>query len=119
VNPITAQRIESIFLLALALSAYSMLHASWWFFAIVILAPDISALGYLKDPKFGAWLYNLAHMYALPVIAIALGYGLNLRLILGCGIIWFSHIAADRVLGYGLKFPTDFRDTHLGKIGKK
>jgi len=24
----------------------------------------------------------------------------------------------DRALGYGLKLPTDFRDTHLGRIGR-
>jgi hypothetical protein len=27
------------------------------------------------------------------------------------------HIAIDRVLGYGLKLPSGFRDTHLGRIG--
>ncbi len=117
-NPTLAQRIENLFLLALALWAYTMLHASWWFFGILILAPDLSMLGYLRDPKFGAWLYNLGHMYALPVVAMAIGYGLSMRVILGCGIIWFAHIAADRALGYGLKFPTDFKDTHLGKLGK-
>jgi hypothetical protein len=24
----------------------------------------------------------------------------------------------DRSLGYGLKLPTDFKDTHLGRIGR-
>jgi hypothetical protein len=117
-DPIRTQRIESIFLLAGALWVYTTLHASWWFFGILILAPDLSMLGYLKDPRVGAWLYNLAHSYALPVIAAAIGYGFNLRVVLGCAIIWFAHIAADRALGYGLKLPISFHDTHLGKIGK-
>jgi len=118
-DPILIQRIENLFLLGLALWAYSMLHASWWFFAVLVLLPDLSMLGYLRDPKIGAWLYNLGHMYSLPVLAILTGYGFNLRFVLGCGIIWFAHIAADRVLGYGLKFPTNFKDTHLGHLGAK
>ena len=32
--------------------------------------------------------------------------------------IWTAHIAMDRALGYGLKLPTGFTDTHLGRIGK-
>jgi hypothetical protein len=29
-----------------------------------------------------------------------------------------THIGLDRTFGYGLKLPTDFRDTHVGRIGK-
>jgi hypothetical protein len=25
----------------------------------------------------------------------------------------------DRLAGYGLKFPTSFHDTHLGRIGRR
>jgi Domain of unknown function (DUF4260) len=28
------------------------------------------------------------------------------------GLIWLSHLGLDRMLGYGLKYPTQFRDTH-------
>ena len=31
-------------------------------------------------------------------------------------LIWAAHIGVDRVLGYGLKYPTAFRDTHLGPV---
>jgi hypothetical protein len=34
-------------------------------------------------------------------------------------IIWAAHIGFDRALGYGLKYPTAFSDTHLGRIGKR
>lgn len=118
-NPILIQRIEGAFFFAFALWAYSGLHASWIFFFIFLLAPDISMVGYLKNPQLGAKLYNLAHMYALPIIAAGIAYGFNLRLILGLAIIWFAHIGLDRALGYGLKLPTDFKDTHLGRIGGK
>jgi hypothetical protein len=33
-------------------------------------------------------------------------------------LIWAAHIGFDRLLGYGLKYPTAFTDTHLGKIGR-
>jgi hypothetical protein len=28
-------------------------------------------------------------------------------------LIWTAHIGFDRMLGYGLKYPTRFKDTHL------
>ena len=31
-------------------------------------------------------------------------------------LIWFLHIGADRLLGYGLKYPTSFKDTHLQRV---
>jgi hypothetical protein len=34
-------------------------------------------------------------------------------------LIWASHIAFDRLVGYGLKYPTQFGDTHLGAIGRR
>ena len=34
------------------------------------------------------------------------------------GVVLFAHVAVDRALGYGLKLPAGFRDTHLGRIGR-
>jgi hypothetical protein len=34
------------------------------------------------------------------------------------GLIWIAHIGFDRALGYGLKYPTGFGDTHLGRSGR-
>jgi hypothetical protein len=31
-------------------------------------------------------------------------------------LIWTAHIGADRLLGYGLKYPTRFHDTHLHRL---
>jgi hypothetical protein len=31
-------------------------------------------------------------------------------------LIWLAHIGMDRALGFGLKYPTGFRDTHLGRV---
>ena len=37
----------------------------------------------------------------------------------GLALIWAAHIGFDRALGYGLKYPSGFGDTHLGRIGGK
>ncbi|HEY2386937.1 MAG TPA: DUF4260 family protein, partial [Candidatus Binatia bacterium] len=34
-------------------------------------------------------------------------------------LIWLAHIGMDRLLGYGLKYPTSFHHTHLGRIGTR
>jgi hypothetical protein len=31
-------------------------------------------------------------------------------------LIWLAHIGVDRLLGYGLKYPTAFKDTHLQRV---
>ena len=35
------------------------------------------------------------------------------------GAILVAHVGMDRPAGYGLKLPTSFQDTHLGRIGRK
>jgi hypothetical protein len=37
-------------------------------------------------------------------------------LALQLALIWLAHIGADRALGYGLKYPTRFQDTHLQRV---
>jgi len=37
-------------------------------------------------------------------------------LAISLALIWFSHIGMDRLVGYGLKYPTAFKDTHLGRV---
>jgi hypothetical protein len=31
-------------------------------------------------------------------------------------LIWAAHIGVDRLVGYGLKYPTAFKDTHLQRV---
>jgi hypothetical protein len=31
-------------------------------------------------------------------------------------LVWFAHIGMDRLVGYGLKYPTESKDTHLGRV---
>jgi hypothetical protein len=75
-------------------------------------------LGYLAGPRPGAVAYNLAHTYATPAVLAGVGWLIGTPLLLALALIWAAHIGFDRMLGYGLKLPTDFRDTHLGRIGR-
>ena len=112
-------RLEGLAFAAVCIAAYGSLGESWWLFAALILVPDISMLGYLAGPRVGAGVYNLAHNWVFVAIWFAAAWllgGSNLSLSLP--LILGAHIGIDRALGYGLKLPTGFHDTHLGRIGK-
>ncbi len=115
-RPALLLRIEEATLLIATLFAYQHLHYSWLLFAILFLAPDLFMLGYLLNPRTGAALYNLVHTLTLPLILLLVSYTTHHPLALEISLIWTAHIAADRLLGYGLKYPTFFKDTHLQHI---
>jgi hypothetical protein len=80
-------------------------------------------LGYAHSTAAGATTYNLVHNYAFPaaagVAALVLGpvssAASTATGVLACA--WAFHVGVDRALGYGLKLPDSFRNTHLGRIG--
>lgn len=110
-------RVEHAALAVAALVGYQLAGGNWWLFALLILAPDLSMIGYLAGPKVGAWSYNAVHSWVAPVLlwlaALAGGWPLLTEL----ALILAAHIAIDRTLGYGLKLETGFKETHLGRIG--
>lgn len=83
---------------------------------MLILVPDIGMLGYTFNAKIGAFSYNLLHNRIIAVAALLAGFYFNIDLITLTGVILFSHIAMDRMLGYGLKLQEGFKHTHLGKL---
>jgi hypothetical protein len=112
-------RIEGLTLFAGMLVLYVSWGGSWWVFAILFLAPDLSFAAYLIDPKTGAFVYNAAHSYMAPVALLTLGFAIGEPLILSIAMIWLAHIGIDRALGYGLKYEAGFGFTHLGRIGRQ
>jgi hypothetical protein len=84
----------------------------------VWLLVDASMVGYLGGPRLGSITYNAAHNLVVPLALLALGWFTGTGWLLLSGAVFLTHIGLDRALGYGLKLPTDFRDTHLGRIGK-
>ena len=71
---------------------------------------------YFANKRLGAAAYNLVHTYVWPALLVALGVGSDNDLMLSIGFIWFAHIGIDRLLGYGLKYPIDFKQTHIQRL---
>ncbi|TJV45391.1 MAG: DUF4260 family protein [Mesorhizobium sp.] len=112
-------RLEWAVVAVAAIVFYALSGISWWLFAVLILAPDLSMLGYLGGPRLGAIAYNALHMLIAPVLLLLAGHLLGNAAAIAVALIWIAHIAIDRALGYGLKLSTGFQDTHLGRIGRK
>jgi hypothetical protein len=115
--PALLLRLEGLAVLGASLALYVDGDYAIWPLLAFFLAPDLSFLGYLAGPRVGAVVYNAAHSYVLPV-ALAAGCLLSgeAGLPVQVALIWAAHIGGDRALGYGLKYPTAFKDTHLGRI---
>jgi len=103
----------------LGIYLFGLLDYEWWWFLILILAPDISMLGYILGNKIGAFTYNLVHHKGLAIVVYLSGIYLSLPLLQLTGVILFSHASMDRIFGYGLKYDKGFKFTHLGEIGNK
>lgn len=110
-------RLEWLAVLIMAVAAYWSGGYAWWIFALLILAPDLTMIGYLAGPYIGAITYNVVHTVIAPLALAALGLWFGLDWALQIAIILLAHIAIDRALGYGLKLSTGFKDTHMGRIG--
>ena len=111
-------RVESFAALAGAVTAYWFLGGNWWLFALLLLAPDLSMLAFTAGEKTGAKVYNIAHTYSVAAVLGAIGWFGGIGWLVPVALIWIAHIGMDRVLGYGLKYPQSFKDTHLGRMGK-
>jgi hypothetical protein len=112
-------RLEGLALFAGALALYWQSGEGWKLFLILFLVPDLSMLGYIVGPRFGADAYNTAHSTIGGIAVTAAGLITGWHLLAAVGLIWLAHVGFDRALGFGLKYPTAFGDTHLGRIGKR
>jgi len=111
-------RLEELLLSGLALFLFSRLDYGWGTYALLFFAPDLSMLGYLANPRIGAWTYDFIHHKGLAVVLYILGYLLSIPWLMFAGTLILGHSSLDRVLGYGLKYPDAFQNTHLGWIGR-
>jgi Domain of unknown function (DUF4260) len=116
---VNLERLEGFALLIGSVTVFAVTAPNWILFVVLLLAPDLAMIGYLRGTRIGAITYNLAHLKILPlalgVIGLLTGNTPEMQLTL----IWFAHIGMDRALGYGLKLETGFSDTTLGKIGRQ
>ena len=112
-NPKPLLHLEGAAIFALGIAAYRFSHASWWLFALLFLAPDLSMIGYAFNARVGAVCYNAFHTYTAPVLLAVFGHLAGKPASLSLSLIWIAHIGFDRMLGFGLKYPNRFQDTHL------
>ncbi|MGA8037993.1 MAG: DUF4260 domain-containing protein [Candidatus Acidiferrales bacterium] len=111
-------RLEAVLVFLLSVLLYSRIGLAWKWFFVFFLAPDLSMLPYLANPRAGAISYNLFHNYALPLAVAAFCVAFQHPAVMPYILIWTAHIGIDRFLGYGLKYPEAFGRTHLGVLGK-
>jgi len=89
----------------------------WILLVPLLFAVDISMAGYLASPRVGAFTYNLAHNWGSGLLVLGIGVATGVVPLVAAGAILVAHTGMDRVAGYGLKYPTAFADTHLGRLG--
>jgi Domain of unknown function (DUF4260) len=109
-------RLEGLAIAVAGIFLFAELDASWWLFAALILAPDVAFLGYAAGPRVGAAAYNLTHNLVLPIVLGATGVVTESDPSTAVALVWLTHIGVDRLLGYGLKYPTAFNDTHIQPV---
>jgi uncharacterized protein DUF4260 len=109
-------RLEGLAVAAAAILLYFHEDFGWILFVALILAPDLSFTGYVFGPRTGAVAYDAVHTEIFPVALGALGVVADSGAATKIALIWLTHIGADRLLGYGLKYPTAFKDTHLDRV---
>lgn len=115
-QPALLLRVEGAMLLVATTAFYWREDNSWLLFAIAFFLPDLSMLGYTARPRTGATVYNLAHTSVLPLVLVLGGVVADQPLVTALALIWLAHIGFDRLLGYGLKYPEGFKETHLSRV---
>ena len=112
-SPRILLRVEGAAVLIVSLLSYQWNHGSWLRFALLFLLPDLSMLGYAAGIRVGAITYNAVHTYVGPLLLATYSFVSNRPAIVLLSLIWIAHIGFDRMIGFGLKYPTRFNDTHL------
>lgn len=109
-------RIEGAAVFVAAVILYFDAGYRWWLFLLLLLAPDLGGLGYLAGPRVGAAVYDTTHLEAFPIALAVVGILVDNDLCLELALIWLAHVGIDRAVGYGLKYPTHHKDTHLQRV---
>lgn len=109
-------KLEGLAVLVASLFLYSILEGNWIMFGILLLTPDISMLGYLHNKITGSITYNLVHNYIFAFVLCGIGVFSEQLLLTQIGVILFAHVGIDRFFGFGLKYPENFKSTHIQKL---
>ena len=111
-------RAEHVAIGIVGIVLFAAAGGSWLLLLPLLLAIDLSMVGYLAGPRLGAITYNAAHNLVVALLVLGIGWFAGIGWLQVLGAAWLAHVGLDRALGYGLKLPSDFGDTHLGRIGR-
>jgi hypothetical protein len=96
---------------------FFQIDGSWILFLALILVPDFGLLGYVtRDNRLGSIAYNVTHTYVLSAVLVVSGIASGSQVVLEIGLISAAHIAMDRGVGYGLKYATEPKSTHMQRV---
>jgi Domain of unknown function (DUF4260) len=108
--------LEGVAVAVAALVIYFWAGHPWWLILVLALAPDLAMAAYAAGPRIGAAAYDVVHTYVLPVALGTVGVVADSDAAVAVALIWLIHIGVDRAIGYGLKYPSGFKDTHLQRV---
>ncbi|TMN20872.1 DUF4260 domain-containing protein [Lentibacillus cibarius] len=109
-------RLEGLAIFLMGTYLYFTMSDNVWLYLLLALSPDISMVGYLIHTHIGYQLYNVFHTYVITILFLLLGVIMNTDIIIEIGLIWTAHIGMDRLVGFGLKYPTEFHDSHVHRL---
>ncbi len=112
-------RLEGAAAFIAGVALYGWLGGPWLLVVPLLLLPDLSMVGYLRNPRVGALTYNAAHTWAAGLAVLGVGLAADATAVSILGAVLIAHVGMDRAAGYGLKLPSSFHDTHLGRIGRE
>jgi hypothetical protein len=113
-RPLLWLRLDGAVLFIASITLFALTHQKWWVYPALLFVPDIFMIGYVRSSAVGAFFYNAGHSYFLPSLTLLLGW--HHPLVLAIGLIWLGHVGFDRMMGYGLKYDSGFKHTHLGSL---
>jgi uncharacterized protein DUF4260 len=111
-------RLEGLAAFVVGLALFGATGGNWLLLIPLLLLPDVSALGFLAGPRIGTFTYNLLHNWVPGLVTLGIGVWLASPAVLMAAAILIAHVGMDRAVGYGLKLPSSFHDTHLGRMGR-
>ncbi len=109
-------RAEGLALFISASALYASTSGNGWAFVLLLLTPDLAMVGYLVNPRVGSMTYNALHTMVLPLALFVVAWIAGWMTVVHIALIWLAHIGMDRMMGYGLKYATEFKDTHMQHV---
>jgi Domain of unknown function (DUF4260) len=109
-------RLEGFAVLTVVMMLYAHQGYSWLMFVLLLFVPDLAILTFSLNKRLGSIVYNLIHSYTLPLFLAVISFVSSYAFGLQWAFIWLAHIAIDRIIGYGLKYLGQFKETHLSHI---